>query len=211
MSKEKIDLIIQNTFPDTKEVDFRIEKNKIQSWIESRLFPFLFFQNSHSKTSKIINLFLPEISISRSLLPAYFTIAFYQKTIKQILLRLNYQTQFVPNTVPIVHKGSVSCIQSIDYLNKFIHIKDGMGGTTHLKFEDYYQLKWAYPKSQYVQKQIESFRDLKEAENSDFFNFPIQPQDSDFEGLINKMSALISNNPLVVIAASKFGQEGFQK
>lgn len=176
--------MIRQAFPDTKDVEFYVDGEPVKTWVEKMLLPFFFYSNSGSKNAQLLNLFFDEGSVSRRLLPAYLAISFYKHSIRKILDRLNYQTQFPANSVKLVHKGSVSYLESIDYLNRIVKIKNGMGGVTHVKFDDAYQLQWTYPKSRHIQKQLDNFKRLKASENDDFFNFPINPAISEFEGAI---------------------------
>lgn len=156
----------------------------MQTWVEKTLLPFFFYFNCSATNRQVISLFFDESSIARKLLPAYLALGFYKHSIKHVLDRLNYQTQFPPFTIKVVHKGSVSFVESIDYLNRVICIKNGMGGVTYLNFDDAYQLRWTYSGSKHIEKQLNSFIDLKKSENDDFFNFPIDPAKSEFEGVL---------------------------
>lgn len=183
--KEKLSKCVSDIFPDINHSNITINDSKINEWIESTLLPFLFYQNTIDSKSRIINLFLPESSISKNLVPIYISMGFFRKVLNKTQGNSQYKNKsFSDKYVPV--NGSILSITTVDYIGQILSLDNGR---TIIPFDNILNLRWdLYKSSLDIRDEILHFIDERnkifKANKGNIFSFPIKPNNSDYEGAI---------------------------
>lgn len=183
LNKDKLNDYIKRKFPDLDKTSIKLGDKVPGSWIESKLLPYLFYQNTIDNKRRIISLYLPEASTSKNLLPVYLALGFYRKTINDVLVRYNYKTDYTKDEKQVVYKGAVCKVRLLDFISRQIHLQEGTGSQHVVPFNDLYELRWQYKNAEDIWNSIIEYQKYSSGED-DIFNCQISPDEEDFTGAI---------------------------
>ena len=188
LSKKEVSKEITRLFPDIEFTKLAFGTSKVDEWVESSLLPFLFYQNTVDSKHRVVNLFLPESSISKNMVPIYIAMGFYRKAIERAQNKSIFKNNtFLGESKQVVTRNNskICSIRLIDFISQNIRLNDG----SCIDFDSMYKLNWElYRNAKDVKEQIDSYlkigKNIKNANNGNIFNFHIQPNETDYEGAI---------------------------
>ena len=185
LNKNYISENVQKRFSDLHRVNFSINGRDITDFSEKTLYPFMIYQNTIDTLNRLITIYLPENSNAALLTPFISAVGVYRKALESVMQNKNYNNVAFPNQVKlVVYNGHVCSIITIDYINRFIVLRDGRGYEYDISFDSTFQLIWKYPGSNDVLSQLENFIKIDTLRKKDIFTFPLVPKKEDFQGVL---------------------------
>jgi len=175
----------QRLFPDLINTKITFNNQLNVNYFETLLLPFLIFQNTVDQNHRLIGLYMPDSTSSNHMVPFFVILAQYRKALNSIMSSSTFKSEsFELNHRQVRINGSICSVTSVDFVNRQLVIHSASGYESTISFMESYKVSWDYRNSHDIRDKIESFEKLDRANTGNIFNFPLTPNQTDYEGVI---------------------------